>query len=296
MTGASGFVGQSLIHAWNANYTINAISRQDGSFLKGVHHLVGNWENLSNHTHTYHTIIHLAGLAHDTRSKKSEQEYMDVNAGLTRKLVQWINATQKSRVKFIYLSSVKVYGNTEDLITEASPTLPDSVYGKSKLAAENIIRTELVPMHQAYILQPVLIYGKGQKGNLQALEKWLNLRLPNIFSRVLNKRSLLYMGNLQFVIEEIMQKEIATGTYLVSNDEVLSTGEILQNIGGANNHTSFSLPIPGVFLKTITSFTPGLQQKLLGNLQVSNQKIKKALKIENMPFSTLQGFKLMSTK
>lgn len=292
ITGASGFVGQSLMNIPGMHGRITALSR---NYTKNVNtnYETITWNELSGFTKSFNAVIHLAGLAHDTRSEKSEQEYLQVNAGLTQKLVQWINTTQHQSVSFIYLSSVKVYGHHKGLITEETPAIPDSVYGKSKLTAENIIRNELLPLHRAYILQPVLIYGKGQKGNLHLLEQWIDRHLPNIFTASSNARSLLYIENLHFVIEQIVNRNILPGTFLISNDDPLSTGQLLQMLGEAKQKPPVKIAVPLKLLKAIAFFKPGLGDKLLGDLQVSNQKIKNALGIAQMPYTNQQGFSRM---
>jgi nucleoside-diphosphate-sugar epimerase len=50
-------------------------------------------------------IIHLAGKAHDTRNTAAEQEYFDINLGLTQKIFEFF--LQSGAKKFIFFSSVK---------------------------------------------------------------------------------------------------------------------------------------------------------------------------------------------
>jgi UDP-glucose 4-epimerase len=52
------------------------------------------------------TIIHLAGKAHDTKNTSSEQEYFDINVGLTQIIFQKFLISSAS--KFIFFSSVMV--------------------------------------------------------------------------------------------------------------------------------------------------------------------------------------------
>jgi UDP-glucose 4-epimerase len=86
------------------------------------------------------TIIHLAAKTIVTESEKKPKLYYNVNVLGTRSL---LNAAKNSSVKnFLFSSTAAVYGSKIRYVNENSRTLPDSVYGKTKLQAENLVKKE----------------------------------------------------------------------------------------------------------------------------------------------------------
>jgi UDP-glucose 4-epimerase len=86
------------------------------------------------------TIIHLAAKTIVTESEKKPKLYYNVNVLGTRSL---LNAAKNSSVKnFLFSSTAAVYGSKIRFVNENSRTFPDSVYGKTKLQAENLVKKE----------------------------------------------------------------------------------------------------------------------------------------------------------
>lgn len=84
------------------------------------------------------TIIHLAAKTIVTESEKKPKLYYRVNVLGTRSL---LNAAKNSLVKnFLFSSTAAVYGSKIRYVNENSKTLPDSIYGKTKLQAENLVK------------------------------------------------------------------------------------------------------------------------------------------------------------
>jgi nucleoside-diphosphate-sugar epimerase len=90
ITGHSGFVGSNLIRAFQNDFELFGldISRECG-LQDGQGKLPGEkvfgWDHLERLPEV-EVIIHLAGKAHDTANATREQEYFDVNLGLTKKI------------------------------------------------------------------------------------------------------------------------------------------------------------------------------------------------------------------
>ena len=84
--------------------------------------------------HDTELIIHLAAEHKDFGV--SEDEYFDVNERGTQYLLEC--ATKYNINKFIFYSSVAIYGN-QKFTTEETVPEPGNPYGASKLAAENLI-------------------------------------------------------------------------------------------------------------------------------------------------------------
>lgn len=290
ITGASGFVGTYLVESLAKKHTIDAISRK--SYLLGVNKTY-TWENFEDHLCDYDVVIHLAGLAHDTNNKTQREVYYAVNHQLTGDLVNWINQANRS-VKLIYMSSIKVYENAV-FLKEDTPKKPNTIYGQSKLAAEKEILKHLSDLHYHYILEPTMIYGEGNKGNLPRLYKALLGGTPFFFGNWKNKRSILYIENLMFIISALMDKSIASGCYLVSDDDSISTIDMIEVLFKQNQQSFIRWNLPNFMVPILIKLSTlvGIQtlNKLLGNLEVSNHKIKDALGIDALPISVYEGLK-----
>lgn len=292
ITGASGFVGSHISFELAKNHTISAISR---GVLSNSFEEVFSWKNYNDEPCDYDVVIHLAGLAHDTSNSKEEEEYFKINRDLTASLVKWINESKNS-VKLIYLSSIKVYDEST-LIDEKSVKGPKSIYGKSKLAAENIIIEDLYDNHRYYILEPSMIYGIGNKGNLPKLFYSLLKGVPFPFGRWENKRSILAIDNLGFIITQLIKKNISSDFFVVSDDEPISTATMVDELFKITNTSFIRWSIPSFLVRLIIWFSNKLGvntfEKLLGNLEVNNKKIKDALNINKLPYNVRISLNLL---
>jgi UDP-glucose 4-epimerase len=84
------------------------------------------------------TIIHLAAKTIVTESEKKPKLYYKANVLGTSSL---LDAAKNSSVKnFLFSSTAAVYGSKISYVNEKSKTLPDSVYGKTKLQAEDLVK------------------------------------------------------------------------------------------------------------------------------------------------------------
>ena len=147
LTGASGFVGKNLIAylAIKEDCAMKAVSRKALNKVRKSE--LGNIDS----------IIHLAGKAHDLKNVSQPEEYYQVNFELTKKLY---DAFLKSEAKkFIFISTVKaVADHLDEPLTEDHHPNPQTHYGKSKLMAEEYIRSQVLPEGKSYyILRPCMI-------------------------------------------------------------------------------------------------------------------------------------------
>jgi nucleoside-diphosphate-sugar epimerase len=312
ITGAFGFVGTNISKAIKNEFNPHLIAVD---ILESNNHIYNEfvewkaidkleWDNLD-------AVIHLAGKAHDTKNTTDDKTYFDINLGLTQQIFEYF--LKSNARKFIFFSSVKAVADQvkgEQLTEEDIPN-PQTAYGKSKLAAENYILDALQNLsHNAlsgsvlsdkkvYILRPCMIHGFGNKGNLNLLHKLVQKGIPWPLGNFNNKRSFTSMDNLAFVINRILQTDIAQGIYQMADDEVISTNRLIDLIavakgkksriwninkkmirGFANMGDIFHLPLNRERLKKLTE-----------SYVVSNKKIKQALDIESMPVSAEEGMR-----
>lgn len=118
-------------------------------------------------------VIHAGGKAHSTPKNKQERHFFfDVNLEGTRNLLRSLEATSLPS-KFIFISSVAVYGAISGLlINENASLLAKDPYGLSKILAEQLVQEWCARNNViCTILRLPLIAGPNPPGNLGAMIK-----------------------------------------------------------------------------------------------------------------------------
>jgi len=304
ITGIHGFVGSNLVKALSEKHTVYGLDIKSNP-IKGVVQIY-NWSNLDNKTiPEIDVIIHLAGKAHDTNNQISRDEYFSVNTGLTKRIFDYFLCT-KAR-KFIFFSSVKAAADkvADDFLTETVIPSPKGPYGESKIAAEKYIQQlfdlETPGEKMVYILRPCMIHGPGNKGNLNLLYKVIKKGIPWPLGSFENRRSFLSVENLCYIINNLITNSIPSGIYHLSDDEAISTNELIKVMCKALKQKPIIWHLPSKWMIRFAKLGGWLRlplnrerlRKLTENYVVSNKKIKTALNIEKLPVSAMTG--LMNT-
>lgn len=294
ITGYNGFIGSNLTKALKENYLIGVDLFKGNSINEHY-----NWSDIDK-INNLDCIIHLAGKAHDTKNTSNGQEYIDINVGLTKQIFQlFLNSNAET---FIFFSSVKAVADivkgpflTEDVLPN-----PQTPYGKSKLEAEEYILKQTLPSgKKIYILRPCMIHGTGNKGNLNLLYKLTQKGLPWPLGAFKNNRSFTSIQNLLFVIQELIEKDIEPGIYQIADDETLSTNDLILLMAASLNRRAHIWNISPNMIKLMARIGDHLGlplnserlKKLTESYIVSNQKLKKALGIEKMPYNATEGMR-----
>ena len=279
LSGATGFVGANLIKCFTGEFKIIRYRKDLPLVINQA------------------IVIHLAGKAHDLKNTSTPEEYYQVNTELTK---FFFDAFLVSEAKiFIFLSSVKAAADeVEGELTEEYIPDPITHYGKSKLLAEQYILSKEIPEgKRVYILRPCMIYGPGNKGNLNLLYKLASKGFPWPLGAFENKRSFCSIDNLMFIIKELIEREdISSGVYNIADDEALSTNDVISILAESQNKkpkiwkvsqgiVQFLSKLGDVFRLPLT--TERLQ-KLTESYVVSNQKIKSAIG-KDLPVSAKDG-------
>jgi nucleoside-diphosphate-sugar epimerase len=291
ITGASGFVGSNLIsYLKNKNLNIISFSREFGMMYEKIDSNYIDDENID-------VVIHLAGKAHDLNNISNELDYFKVNTDLT---IFIFNSFLKSNAKvFLYFSSVKaVKDHFDQTLTEDINPTPSSAYGKSKLAAEKYISLNSTYVNKrVYILRPCMIHGAGNKGNLNLLYNLISKNLPWPLGAFNNYRSFCCIDNLCFIVNELItRKDIPAGIYNISDDDSISTNDIVYLISKTQQRKALIFSVNKRLIKLIAKIGDYFKlplntdrlTKLTESFVVSNSKIKEAIG-KNLPFSINEG-------
>lgn len=260
VTGASGFIGSHLCDALSdTQHTVTLVSR---SIKTGAEQHSKNMVLVDLQQHVDYdellkdceVVIHLAGRAHIIHdlADDSRSAYASANTTATLNLAR--AATTRGVKRFIFLSSVKVNGESTEL---GEPFAPDSIphptddYGQSKLDAElGLFEISKTSDLEVVIIRPPLVYGPGVRANFLELMKLIHRRIPLPLASVDNKRSLVGIDNLVSLIMTCLDHPAAPGhVFFVSDNLDLSTPDLIRYIARAQGLRPYLIPFPLTFLR-----------------------------------------------
>ncbi len=299
ITGINGFVGSNLTKRWHNKHLLYGLDINQKK--KEAVEKILSWNELDKIPEV-EAIVHLAGIAHDTKDKTKSDIYFEVNTDLTKKIYDYF--LQSKATKFIFFSSVKAAADKVegDILTEDVIPKPVGAYGESKIKAEKYLlstKSDWDKLNKkVFIVRPTMIHGEGNKGNLNLLYQVVNKGIPWPLAAFENKRSFLSIDNLSFFISGILEnKNIDSGVYHLADDETVSTNRLIEIIAGASDKKSRLWKLPVRLISTMAKLGDKLRlplnsdrlQKLTENYVVSNKKIKKSLSIDKLPLTAEQG-------
>lgn len=284
--GGSGFIGNNLLNELKRSHMALDISLRNK-----------NWRDKLRGADVF---INLIGKAHDHNKTATEAEFYQVNVGLAQDI---FSVFIKSDAKlFIHISSLAALEEFESLkpLKEEDSCNPNSWYGKSKREAEKWLLEQRLPENKKLIiLRPPMVHGPGDKGNLGLLYKLISRGIPYPLASFENKRSFISIDNFCFFIDELIKNEekLISGIYHISDDELISTNQIIDIIKKVEKKNTPDLSLPKFFVKGLAKIGDIIPiplnslrlKKMTSDLMVSNQKIKSALGIEKLPLSAEEG-------
>ncbi|RMD65050.1 NAD-dependent epimerase/dehydratase family protein [Candidatus Parcubacteria bacterium] len=173
-------------------------------------------------------VFHLAGKAHELLERRRDPGgYFRTNVEGTRRLLEESKAAGVRR--FVFFSSVSAMGGITSAskpVDESAPCAPQTPYGESKLAAEQLVlEGEYVP--EPVVLRLPMVYGPTQKGNLpRMIEAIARRRFPPL-PEAHNKRSMVHVEDVVVAAMFAAEKEAAAGkVYIVTDGQAYSTREM----------------------------------------------------------------------
>jgi len=275
LTGSNGFVGSYFQSKFENMHDISTFSFQNDNFDK---------LNLNQ----VNTIIHLSALVHQMGGA-DENEYERINVVNTIALAQ--KAKQSGVKQFIFMSSVKVYGEESNVpYTETTRCKPQDDYGRSKLKAEKYLLSMQDDDFIVSILRTPIVYGAGVKANIQNLIKLVH-KVPILpFGGIDNRRSMVYIGNLCELIHKLCETK-TSGIFLAGDDRPMTTTELIKLIAKELDKTIYLVKIP-FFEPLLKSLKPSFHKRLYESLEINNKSTKKILNFRN-PYSVEQGMEYM---
>ncbi len=305
VSGANGFVGKSLCsELHHQRHTliaaIRSASSQTDDFERVVIGAIDMDTDWTNALDNVDVVIHLAARVHVMNEAAVDPlaEFRKVNVAGTLNLA--LQASKAGVKRFIFISSIKVNGEHTYLgspFNADQTPAPQDAYGTSKHEAELGLRGIAAETGmQVVIIRPPLIYGAAVKANFASLLRVVRRGVPlPLGLATYNRRSFVALDNLvNFIITCIHHPNAANQTFLVSDNDDVSTADLLRRMAAAQGVPARLIPMPLCVLKLGAKLLgkTDVAQRLLGSLQVDIIKNQVLLGWQP-PFTLQQGLKLM---
>jgi nucleoside-diphosphate-sugar epimerase len=225
-------------------------------------------------------VFHLAAAHHDFGI--SEATYFDVNEGSAKVLCA---AMDRAGIRSAcFFSSVAVYGAVPEPRTEESAVAPDSPYGASKLAGEQVFRswTGQGGDRRVLVIRPAVVFGPRNFANMYALIRQIHSRLFLPIGSGGNVKSTAFVQNLVDATFHLWHcpNRPAFDVYNYADTPHLTSREICDAISEALGRSPLrrSLPLP-VALALASPFDA--VSRLTGrNLPISSMRVRKLASLQ----------------
>jgi len=290
VTGASGFLGRALCTSL-VKYSTLRISVRDKAKTESFANVdifeasLSPDQDWSVALPGVSVVVHCAARVHVMKETVADPlaEFRRVNVDGTLRLAR--QASEAGVRRFIFLSSIKVNGESTRLGNPFTPdqiSVPGDPYGLSKFEAEMGLRalSEETGMEVVIIRSP-LVYGPGVKANFLSMMNWLRRGIPlPLGGLTKNRRSFIFLGNLvDMIITCINHPAAANQTFLVSDDDDLSTAGLLDHVALALGRPSKLITVPTALITLVAKLIgrSDISQRLCGSLQVDIKKTKDLL-------------------
>lgn len=235
VTGAMGFIGFHLCERLlNEGIEVIGMDARMGLQNEHIFHekymLIGRNANFTLYTEPMEqlplydllkdvgVVFHLAATTIADAKWDNLQETIENNVYLTKKILR----SCQEKTKFIFTSTVEVYGERTGIITERTPTNPTTPYGLTKLAGEALILREKEQCKlKVTIFRLPTIYGPWQREDM-VFHQLLLAKILQKKANVGKDRSTLDILYVEDVVEALLLAGKANFEYEIFN---LSSGK-----------------------------------------------------------------------
>ena len=235
ITGSNGLLGQTLVNLLMKepeNYSVFGLSKGDNRMNRNdflyydidITNHAQLEECISYIQHSF--IINNAAMTNVDTCEIKPKECNNLNIEAVKYLTQ---ICAKLNIHFIQISTDFIFDGSKGFYKETDPPNPLSIYGHSKLKAENIVKNSGVNFS---ILRTILVYGKVVNLKRNNIVLWVKDMLENNKEITIvddQYRMPTYVEDLATACKLIVDKNIS-GVYHISSNELLSVFEIANQI------------------------------------------------------------------
>ena len=278
VTGGAGFLGSEICKKLSNERIFHTIydreyPRFKSEYTNYVQGDIRDLERLIPALKQHQIVIHLAAEWNDVGVP--DYEYNTTNIDGTKNIA---DAAKSNNIEsIIFASSTSVYEFEDDNYNAYRENdiaeKPSSIYGKTKIAGEDILRSwqSKSKSKNLKIIRPSVIYGPHNRGNVYNLIKQIKSNffiLPRKYNVV---KSIAYVENVASFFIYILRNETSDMVYNYCDNPSLSTYELVQKISLFLNKKAPLINVDPKMLIKISSFLdcfPGKIKNKFGSLKV----------------------------
>ncbi len=235
ITGGAGYIGTELVYALENESTVDQITVYDNLSRENFNLLIGRSKlnqnkvkfikgdlldsyKLRKEVNRADVVYHLAAKVTTPFADHNPHAFDQINNWGTAELTYLI---EKSKVsKFIYTSSVSVYGASRKALDISSPLNPKTFYGISKMHAEEYVDRIASSDRKVYIMRLGNVYGYSKSMRFDSvINKFIfEANFSNrirIYGNGQQKRSFIEIDRLTSIMKYLALDDLMPGTYNV---------------------------------------------------------------------------------
>lgn len=248
VTGGAGFIGSHLVDKLiSEGHKVFTIDDLSGGFLENLPDDIGGYRTDLRHAaetlevikHMRPEIVfHLAANAAENKSLFSPIDITSKNFGAFFNTI--VGSIQAGAKRFVFTSSVAVYGSLQIPFKETDNPEPEDLYGISKLASEKSLKL-LSKVHgiEFVIARPHNVYGPRQNMTdpyRNVVTLWMNAKLKNekayIYGDGEQRRCFSYIDDVIDALYKCGFEDVNGQTFNIGSDKAYTLNELSKFIGG----------------------------------------------------------------
>lgn len=231
----------------------------------------------------YKKILEKVDIVYHLAAKIKEEENMEkINVIATKKLFE--ECIKYNVKKVIFFSSVAVYKNNK-IINLKTDKCPVSLYGKTKLEAENIG----IEYYKKYnlpliIVQPCTVYGKTYNGSIGKILKSAQNGFCLKIGNGEYKNTIIHIEDLITIAMDLLKNNKYIGKTIICGTETITINKVNQILKA--NFKIHQIYIPYIIAKLILrlpinfKFKTTIKQLTRESEYITNYKINKYISFE----------------
>ena len=279
MTGTSGFIGSRLLKTARAMYGDN-VTAFSSHPSEGNHIVYANRTDFSLAPAELALVVDANVLSHagaftpKCGTEANQIKSCNSNIAFTEELLAlpWRNLK-----KIIFLSTLDVYNNLDCPISEATLTVPTTLYGMSKLYCERMMSLHAAERGIAIqVLRIGHVYGPGEEQYVKVIPKAIERIIAGgdveLWGEGEELRSFIYISDVVTAILKAVELQEEPGVINVVGGNVISIRDLLEKL----------IAIGGRQTKIVQQEFSGTRRDLV----FDNTKLKRYLLPEESDFTT----------